>query len=85
MRSKIISTMRTFRCQQWLIVAMFLLAAGFTVFKVVHTLREVIYWQVHRDEAIRGWMSVGYVAHSYHIPPDVLYLALGLPLKPPDK
>jgi membrane protein DedA with SNARE-associated domain len=64
---------------------MFLLAAGFTVFKVLHTVREVIYWQVHRDEAIRGWMSVGYVAHSYHIPPKVLYQALDLPLKPPDK
>jgi membrane protein DedA with SNARE-associated domain len=30
-------------------------------------------------------MSVGYVAHSYHVEPDVLYLALGLPDKPPDK
>jgi membrane protein DedA with SNARE-associated domain len=64
---------------------MFLLAAGFTVFKVVHTVREVIYWQVHRDEAIRGWMSVGYVAHSYRVPSDVLYVALRLPQDLQDK
>ncbi len=85
MRSKIISTVRTFRWQQWLVVAMFLLIAGFTAFKAVHMAREVIYWQVHREEPIRGWMSVGYVAHSYRVPPYVLYLALGLPPKPPDR
>ena len=29
-------------------------------------------------------MNVPYVAHSYHVPPHVLFLALGLPPKPPD-
>ena len=29
--------------------------------------REVIYWQAHRDEPIRGWMNVGSVAH-YRVP-----------------
>jgi hypothetical protein len=77
--------MKTFRWQQWLVVAMFLLAAGFTAFKAVHTARKVINWQTHRDEPIHGWMSVGYVAHSYRVPPYVLYLALSLPYKPPDK
>jgi len=85
MRSKIISTVRTFRWQQWLVVAMFLFVAGFTAFKAVDVAHEVIYWQVHRDETIRGWMNVGYVAHSYRVPPDVLYLALGLPHDHPDK
>jgi membrane protein DedA with SNARE-associated domain len=85
MSSKIISTVRTFRWQQWLVVALFLLFAGFTAFKVVHMAREVIYWQAHRDEPIRGWMSVGYVAHSYRVAPDVLYLALGLTSDLPDK
>jgi hypothetical protein len=84
-RSDIRSTVKAFRWQQWLIVAMFLLVAGFTAFKAVHTARKVIYWQAHRDEPIHGWMSVGYVAHSYRVPPYVLYLALGLPYKPPDK
>src|SRR5665647_829515 len=85
MRLKLISTMRTFRWQQWLVVAMFILIAGFTAFKAVDIARDVIYWQAHRDEPIHGWMSVGYVAHSYRVPPYVLYLALGLPHKPPDK
>ena|ERR1039457_2946707 len=79
MKSKIISTVRTFCWQQWLVVAMFLLFAGFTAFKAVNMAREAIYWKAHRDETIRGWMSVGYVAHSYRVPPDVLKLALGLP------
>jgi hypothetical protein len=66
-------------------LAAFLLVAGFTAVKAVHLASGVIYWQAHRDEPIRGWMNVGYVAHSYRVPPHVLYLALDLPHKPPDK
>jgi len=76
---------KTFRWRQWLVLAVFLLIVGFTAFKAVHTARAVIYWKPHRDEPIRGWMSVGYVAHSYHVPPYVLHQALGLPLTPLDK
>jgi membrane protein DedA with SNARE-associated domain len=83
--SKIISAVKAFRWQQWLVTAMFLLVAGFTAFKAMDMAREVIYWKTHHDEAIRGWMTVGYVAHSYHVEPDVLYLALGLPDKQPDR
>jgi hypothetical protein len=85
MRARIISTVRTFRRQQWLVVVMFLLIAGFTAFKAVHMVRKVIYWQVHSDEPIHGWMNVGYVAHSYRVPPYVLYQALGLPKQQPNK
>jgi hypothetical protein len=85
MRSKVISTLKAFRWQQWLVVTGFLLVAGFTAFKAVHVVRDVIYWQARRDEPIRQWMTVGYVAHSYRVPPHVLFLALGLPHKPPDK
>ncbi|MDD2309402.1 MAG: hypothetical protein PHH91_07445 [Desulfuromonadaceae bacterium] len=85
MKSKIISTVRTFRWQQWLVMAMFLPIAGFTAFKAVHMAREVSYLRTHRDEAIRGWMNVGYVSHSYRVPPDILYLALSLPHDQPDK
>ena len=85
MGSNFISSVKAFRWHQWLVVALFLLVAGFTAFKAVDMARELIYWQAHRDEAIRGWMSVGYVAHSYRVPTDVLKLALGLPDKQPDK
>ena len=83
--SKIISTVKAFRWRQWLVLAAFVLIAGLTAGKAARMTREVIYWHAHRDEPIRGWMNVGYVAHSYRVPPHVLYLALGLPHKPPDK
>ena len=77
--------LKTFRRQQGLILAAFLLIAGFTAFKALHLTRAVTSWRAHREEPIRGWMSVGYVAHSYHVPASVLYGALGLPLDPPDR
>jgi NaMN:DMB phosphoribosyltransferase len=84
MRSKLIGTVRGFRWHQWLVVGVFLLVAGFTTYKAVNMARRMIYWQTHHDEPIHGWMNVGYVAHSYRIQPDVLYLALDLP-QTPDK
>jgi hypothetical protein len=84
-RFKFLSTVKGFRWQQWLVVILFLLVAGFTAFRAVHTVRRVVYWQAHRDEPIRGWMTVGFVAHSYRVPPRVLYDALGLPDRPPDR
>lgn len=84
MRSKIISTVKAFRWQQWLVVGVFLLVAGCTTFKAVEMVRQMVYWHTHRDEPIHGWMNVGYVAHSYRVPPFVLYLALDLP-QTPDK
>ena len=77
--------MKTFGWQQWLVLAAFLIATAFTAFTAVRTARRVIYWNVHRDEPIRGWMNVGHVAHSYHVPAAGLYLALGLPEEPRDK
>jgi hypothetical protein len=64
---------------------MFLLVLGFTGLHAVRTIRDAIYWHSHQDEPIHGWMNVGYVAHSYSVPPHVLYKALGLPHRPPDK
>src|ERR1700682_2609368 len=60
----------------------FLLAVSVAVFFVVRAVRPMIYWHYHQDEPIRGWMTLGYVAHSYHVPPHVLHAALGLPDKP---
>ena len=66
-----------------LLALAFLLALVFTAVHVVRTVQDAIYWRQHRDEPIQGWMTVGFVAHSYHVPPHVLLLALGLPLGPP--
>lgn len=59
-----------------------LLFTGFFAFRAI---RSAIYWHNHRDEQIKGWMTVGYVARSYRVPPHVLYKAIGLPHRPPDR
>ena len=79
--------MKKFGLQQWLVVLAFVLVISFTGFFAVRTVRRAIYWHRHQDETIRPWMSLGYIAHSYGVPPRVLYQALGLPPKPggPDR
>jgi hypothetical protein len=71
--------------RQALVALAFVLSLSVAVVFVVRAVRPAIYWHIHQDEPIHGWMNVGYVAHSYHVPPHVLYQALGLPHKPPDK
>jgi hypothetical protein len=77
--------MKKFGWRQSVVAAAFLLSLSVGIFFVVRAVRPAIYWHYHKDEPIESWMSVGYVAHSYHVPPHVLFLALGLPHKPPDK
>jgi hypothetical protein len=75
--------MRKLGWQQWVLLATFLLALLVTGLFAVRTVRRAVYWRNHRDEPIRAWMNVHYVAHSYRVPPHVLYKAIGLPLGPP--
>lgn len=77
--------MKNLNWRQGVVALAFLLSLSVAVFFVIRAVRPAIYWHYHQDEPIHGWMNVGYVAHSYHVPPHVLYLALGLPHKPPDK
>lgn len=37
------------------------------------------------DEPIQAWMNVPYIAHSYHVPPDVVAQAIGLPPEQRDR
>jgi type VI protein secretion system component VasK len=85
MRTDFLTTVKRFSWQQWVVVILFVVVASFTTYRAVHTVRRIAYWQTHRDEPIRGWMTVGFVAHSYRVPAHVLYDALGLPDKPRDK
>ena len=39
----------------------------------------------HQNDPVRPWMSVPYVAHSYRVPPHVLYEAIGIPLQSHDR
>lgn len=70
---------------QWLLLAVFLLALVVTGFFAVRGVRRAIYWHNHRDEPIRPWMSVRYVARSYRVPPPLLYEAIGLQPVPHDR
>lgn len=67
-----------------LLLAAFVVSLGFTGLHVVRTVRDAIYWNAHRDEPIEGWMTLGYVAHSYHVPPHILFRALGMQPGPPE-
>ncbi|MBV9928482.1 MAG: hypothetical protein JOZ96_25930 [Acidobacteria bacterium] len=70
---------------RWLIVVAFLLAASFAGLFAVRAVRRAVYWSSHRDEVIRPWMSVHYVARSYRVPPHVLYRAINLEPLPRDR
>jgi hypothetical protein len=77
--------MKKLNWRQWTVALTFILFVSVGIFFVVRAVRPAIYWHYHQDEPIRPWMSVGYVAHSYHVPPYVLHQALGLPHRLPDK
>lgn len=85
MKRKFFQTLENFTWQQWLLVALFLLVIGFTGLHTVRAVRSAIYWSHHRNEPLHGWMTVGYVAHSYRVPRHVLYQALGLPERQRDR
>ncbi len=70
--------------QRWLILLAFLVVVGFTGLQALRTVRHLTHAQYQRDEEIHGWMTLGYLGHSYHVPPQVLQQALGLPESPPD-
>jgi len=68
--------------RQWLVVLAFVLVVSLTSLFAVRTVRRAIYWRSHQDEPIRPWKNLGYIAHSYRVPPYVLTQALGLPPRP---
>ena len=68
-----------------MLLAVFLLALVVTGLFAVRAVRRAAYWRTHRDEPIRPWMSVRYVARSYRVPPHVLYEAIRLRPVPHDR
>src|SRR5258705_10844892 len=73
--------MKNFGWRQWLIVLAFVLAVLFTGIFAMRTVRRAAYWHNHKDEPIRPWVSIGYIAHSYRVPPYVLTEAPCFPPK----
>src|SRR5882762_1015223 len=71
--------------KHWFAIVVLALVLLITGLFAVRTVRRAIYWRLHRDEVIRPWMSIPYVAHSYRLPPPVLYQSLGIPPRPHDR
>lgn len=63
-----------------LLLGGFLLALAVMAFFAIRTVLFWIYWAdpAHRNQAIEPWMTPRYVAHSWHVPPEVVGRALGL-------
>ena len=67
------------RTQRLALIA-FLLALSVTGFFATRFIASSIYWAdpAHRNVQIEGWMTPGYIARSYRVPPEVVRAALGL-------
>ncbi len=54
------------------------LALAVALFFAIKLVMQWIYWSdpAHRDQVIEGWMSPGYVSHSYDVPHEVIRSAL---------
>jgi len=72
-------TVKKLLWHHWLVAATLVLAIGFTGLHAYRAVNAAIFWSHNRDEPIQRWMNVGFVAHSYHVPPRLLYQAIGLP------
>lgn len=59
----------------------FLLALAVTLFFLVRLALFTVYWSdpAHRHIAPEPWMTPGYIAHSWGLPPQELAEALGAP------
>jgi hypothetical protein len=77
--------MKRLNWKQWTAIAALVVVVLLTSVFAVRTFRRAIYWRMHRDEVIRPWMSLPYVAHSYRVPPHVLYDALKIEHPPHDR
>jgi|SRR5215831_17630 len=77
--------MKRLSWKQWTAVAALVVVLLFTGLFAVRSFRRAIYWRIHRDEVIRPWMTLPYVAHSHRVPPHILYEALNLEHPPHDR
>jgi hypothetical protein len=64
--------------QRPLLVSAFFLALALTLFFGFRLVRHTLYWAdpAHRNESVQPWMTVGYIAKSWHLKaPDIDALA----------
>jgi hypothetical protein len=58
----------------------FAFATALSLFFAIRFGLDVIYWSDHEREAVRPWMTIGYVNRSWDIEPKELEYLAGLPL-----
>ena len=56
----------------------FVFAVLVTLFFAVRLVVHAVYWSQHRDAELAEWMTIGYVAQSYHVERGDLARAVGL-------
>ncbi len=57
----------------------FLAAAAVTLIFIARITTSALYGANHRDESVKPWMTVGYIAKSWHLDPARIDLLTGLP------
>lgn len=73
--------MKDFWKRHKLLVVGFIAACILTATLLVTLIADLVYWPKHRDTEISGWMTIGYVAHSYGIDKRPLIEALGVEME----
>ena len=61
------------------LVSAFVLFTLLALFFAGRFTTRLVYWSTHQNEAVAGWMTVGYVAHSWNLDPRAVDTAAGLP------
>ncbi|MDF2094613.1 hypothetical protein [Aquibaculum arenosum] len=69
----------------WLLFALFLATAAASGFFAGRFVENARHWSETPQEPIKGWMTLGYLAHAYEVPVADLHQALDLPPEPPDR
>ena len=57
----------------------FLLAAAAALVFAVNLAWGIIYWEVHENEPVEPWMTVGYIGRSWDLSPREIDRVAGLP------
>jgi len=56
----------------------FVLALGAALFFLARTVILAAYWMdpAHHAQPVEPWMTPGYIAHSWHVPPEIVARAM---------
>jgi len=73
--------MKEFWKHHKLLVVGFIAACVLTSLLLVSLIADLVYWPKHRDAEMSGWMTIGYVAHSYNVEKEPLADALGVEME----